>query len=109
MDAVMSRVARWAAAAFVAFALVIVLYEPDRRGTKSAFDRFAQGFAQNGPRASIPQSPALQPGQVPVAAIPHTTAPDPRVLASDPARQAAYDAGAQPGEFVTPPTVSIEH
>lgn len=47
-----------------------------------------------------------------VAATPlpgHATAPDPNLLAGDAARQAIYDAGARPGEFVTPPNVSIAH
>jgi hypothetical protein len=39
----------------------------------------------------------------------HARAPNPGSLRNAPGRQAAYDAEAKPGEFVTPPNVSIEH
>lgn len=39
----------------------------------------------------------------------HREPPPASALANDPARQAAYDAEAKPGEFVTPPNISIEH
>lgn len=37
------------------------------------------------------------------------TAPDPEVLRGDAELQAAYDSGARPGDFVTPPAVSVDH
>lgn len=105
----MSRVGLLAAAAFLALALVIVLYRPSRQSPASAFDRFAEGFVRKATESPAGQVPSPPLAQVPAAAIPHNVPPDPRALASDVARQATFDASASEGEFVTPPTVSIEH
>ena len=105
----MGKAALGVAAVVIALALIIVLYHPAKQNSNSAFDRFAQGLSGGAPQQLPTQRPPLQPEQVPVSVIPHTTAPDPRVLASDPARQATYDTAARPGEFVTPPNVSVEH
>lgn len=43
------------------------------------------------------------------ASLSHRVAPEPAVLAGDALAQAQYDAEAQAGDFVTPPSVSIEH
>lgn len=56
-----------------------------------------------GPAFGILSSPA------PVSGLGHAQAPDPEALRNAPTRQATYDAEARPGEFVTPPNVSIEH
>jgi hypothetical protein len=56
-----------------------------------------------GPARLVFSSPA------PVSGLGHAQAPDPEALRDAPARQATYDAEAKPGEFVTPPNVSIEH
>ena len=37
------------------------------------------------------------------------SAPSPELLRNNPQAQAAYDASARPGDFVTPPSVSVEH
>ena len=52
---------------------------------------------------------ALHPSPAPVSGLGHARPPDPATLRDAPERQAAYDAEAKPGEFVTPPNVSIEH
>jgi hypothetical protein len=39
----------------------------------------------------------------------HEEPPDPQALRNAPNRQAVYDAEAKPGQFVTPPNVSVEH
>ena len=44
-----------------------------------------------------------------LARLSHRVAPNPEALANDARAQAAYDAAAQPGDFVTPPQVSIAH
>jgi hypothetical protein len=105
----MGKAALGAAAVIIALALIIVLYRPAKQNPDSAFNRFAQGLPGSAPQELSAQRPPTQFEQVPVAVIPHTTAPDPRVLASDPAKQATYDTAARPGEFVTPPIVSVEH
>jgi len=52
---------------------------------------------------------AIQASAAPSSGLGHARPPDPAALREAPARQAAYDAEARPGEFVTPPNVSIEH
>lgn len=53
--------------------------------------------------------PHIHPSPAPALGLGHEQAPDPETLRDAPHRQAVYDAEAQPGEFVTPPNVSIEH
>jgi hypothetical protein len=55
------------------------------------------------PQGVVHASPA------PATGMSHARAPNPGSLRNAPGRQAAYDAEAKPGEFVTPPNVSIEH
>lgn len=99
----------WLAAAFLAVALLLVLYRPSDPNSASAFDRFTLNFVPK----SAPQ-PSIALAAVPVAPsalppTPHSTAPHPDTLANDVATQARYDAEAKPGDFVTPPSVSIAH
>lgn len=59
---------------------------------------------------TVPPLAAATPWSEPGAALPsHREPPPPGALANNAARQAAYDAEAKPGDFVTPPIVSIEH
>lgn len=53
-------------------------------------------------------------GQRPTPTLPtpipgNEAPPNSALLAGNAAKQAAYDAEAEPGEFVTPPNISIEH
>ena len=41
--------------------------------------------------------------------ITHDEPPDPELLRNAPAAQAYYDAAAEPGDYVTPPSVSVRH
>lgn len=67
-------------------------------GTQDQFDSAAMGLAP----APVLGTPAMEPPT-------NDRAPDPRWLAGRPDRQAVFDDAAKPGEFVTPPKVSIEH
>lgn len=53
--------------------------------------------------------PTVFPTGVQTSKLGHEEPPDPEVLRNAPHRQAIYDAEARPGDFVTPPNVSIEH
>ena len=53
--------------------------------------------------------PHVTPSPAPRSGLGHAQPPDPEALRDAPGRQATYDAEAKPGEFVTPPHVSIEH
>lgn len=93
-------------ALLLALALTIVLYRPSGQAAPSAFERFASSqtfapLAKSSPQAS---AVALSPVQ-----LTNTMPPAVAALANNPATQAEYDARAAPGEFVTPPSVSIEH
>lgn len=46
---------------------------------------------------------------VPRSNLSHAVAPTPSDLSDAPSRQAIYDAEANPGDFVTPPNVSVGH
>ena len=54
-------------------------------------------------------TPGVTASPVPSSGLGHSRPPDPEALRDAPGRQATYDAEAKPGEFVTPPSVSIEH
>lgn len=54
-------------------------------------------------------TPGVTASPVPSSGLGHSRPPDPEALRDAPQRQAVYDAEAKPGEFVTPPSVSIEH
>lgn len=58
--------------------------------------------AAQAPPAAVAASPE------PTSGLNHAAPPAHETLRDAPARQALYDAEAQPGEFVTPPNVSIE-
>ena len=53
--------------------------------------------------------PTVFPTGAQSSGLRHEEPPDPEVLRNAPRRQAIFDAEAKPGEFVTPPIVSVEH
>lgn len=59
--------------------------------------------------ATARAAPGVAGSPVPSSGLGHAQPPDPETLRDAPGRQAVYDAEAKPGEFVTPPNVSIEH
>lgn len=61
------------------------------------------------PAAATHAAPGVAASPVPSSGLGHAQPPDPEALRDAPHRQAVYDAEARPGEFVTPPNVSIEH
>lgn len=67
------------------------------------------GVVTIGPPAAISAPPAIVASPSPRSGLSHARAPTSEALRDAPERQAAYDAEARPGEFVTPPNVSIEH
>jgi hypothetical protein len=83
------------------FALLSSAEEPSANGA----ERAANGFTAS----SWAPPPTNEIGSPAVRQITHDEPPDPEMLRNAPAAQAYYDATAQPGDFVTPPTVSIEH
>ena len=86
----------------VALAAAWALREP--LPAEDAARRVALPAMAEAPAApTVVASPALSSG------LGHARPPDPEALREAPARQAAYDAEARPGEFVTPPNVSIAH
>lgn len=62
-------------------------------------------------RTSSPEVPDFRilSSPAPASGLGHAQPPNPETLRDAPGRQAVYDAEAKPGEFVTPPNVSIEH
>lgn len=67
------------------------------------------------PNVQLPGTAAQAPGMGrPLDPTPHVVLdnrfpPAPSMLADDPLAQARFDSQAQPGEYVTPPNVSIAH
>lgn len=61
------------------------------------------------PAALSQIAPATRSTGEPVSGLSHSEAPELGSLRDAPSRQAAYDAEARSGEFVTPPQVSVEH
>jgi hypothetical protein len=99
----------WAAAAFLAVALVIALYRPSDSRPRSAFDGFARNFAASRQSAGAASTPATPAAALDPQLHSHAKPPPPAALADNVAAQATYDAQATPGDFVTPPSVSIAH
>lgn len=58
---------------------------------------------------SSPQPVATSPATLGATLRASETPPSPDLLRDNPQAQAAYDASAKPGDFVTPPSVSVEH
>lgn len=105
----MSRAALLTAGVLLALALAILLSRPAGQTAASAFDRFAKGRQQLNLAPPATPSSLPPPQLLPANEISHKVPPDPRLLSRDAARQATFDNSAGAGEFVTPPTVSIEH
>lgn len=99
--------ALWCAAACFALALIFLTGRTAGPAAPSAFDRFASGvvFA---PPTQLPPQQEPTVGYDPVQ-LSNSRPPPAAALASDPAAQAEFDSRAAPGEFVTPPSVSIAH
>lgn len=62
-------------------------------------------------KAAAPDAlvPTVLPTAAPMSGLSHMVPPEPELLRGAPSRQATYDAEAEPGDFVTPPNVSVEH
>lgn len=105
----MTKIALGVAAVLVILALVISISPPPGSSTRSKFDQFAVDLANN-PSPKI-RPPSLSDGmnEEAIAPLSHRAPPPPAALANNPTAQSVYDAGAAPGDFVTPPSVSIEH
>ena len=56
--------------------------------------------------APVPGDASLTAKSLPPSGLSHSAPPPLEELRGNPARQDAYDAEAQPGEFVTPPAVA---
>ena len=68
------------------------------------------------PPAAAPAAPgppptprATSPADLAASLRAQSGPPSPELLRDSPQAQAAYDASAQPGDYVTPPSVSVEH
>lgn len=66
------------------------------------------------PHAALGSHPVVAPFATPSPALgrsglPHDRPPDPAQLRDYRQAQAVYDAEAKPGDFVTPPSVSVAH
>lgn len=57
----------------------------------------------------VPQPVATSPASLAATLRASEAPPSPDLLRDNPQAQAAYDASAQPGDYVTPPSVSVEH
>lgn len=79
-------------------------------GLRPGPDAASQAHSVTLPRAAgASTAPAVAASPPPASGLGHGRPPDPEALRDAPHRQAVYDAEAKPGEFVTPPSVSIEH
>ncbi len=94
-----------AAAAGLTLISGLALMSPRAAGpdTREASPVILPESAAHAAPAAVAASPAPRSG------LGHASPPDPEALRDAPHRQAVYDAEAKPGEFVTPPNVSIEH
>ena len=94
----------WAGGAGLAGALMALAWPPS-----GSTGRAPSTVQLPGSRATAATPLAIRASPAPMSGLGHDGPPDPEALRNAPARQAAYDAEAKPGEFVTPPNVSVEH
>lgn len=95
-----------AAGGLIAVAFVWSISPDDKIGRSDpAVALPAAGLADE----TLPAPRSTSSAQLAATLRAHDRPPSPELLRDNPQAQAAYDASAQSGDFVTPPSVSVEH